>query len=210
MCILTTVVTEQRGFRKRMPTENAAFRLVDSVSKYLNWKIHVRRIFCDLSNTFDCITPKMLLAKLYFYRIWGVSEDWFSYCVTSRRQKGEVTSPYTTQNVFSDWGRQQCGVLQGSFLGHLFIIYEWPPQNIFCAITSIICWWPWCLISSRNFKDFCSVSNLVLSHVIKWFAAYHLVLNIDKTNLMKFMTNTLSRSILHIGSGFNISWFGNC
>ena len=28
------------------------------------------------------------------------------------------------------------------------------------------------IISSRNFEDFCSVSNLVLSDMIKWFAAY--------------------------------------
>ena len=84
--------------------------------------MRVRGIFCDISKAFDCITPEML-AKLHFYKIWGVSEDWFSSCVTSRRQKAEVTSPNTTRNVFSDWGRLQCGVLQGSFLGHLFIIY---------------------------------------------------------------------------------------
>ena len=33
------------------------------------------------------------------------------------------------------------------------------------------------IISSRNFADFCSMSNLVLSCVIKWFAANSLVLN---------------------------------
>jgi len=43
-------------------------------------------------------------------------------------------------------------------------------------------------ISSRNFQDFCSVSNLVLFHMIKWFAANNLVLNLDKTNIMKFIT----------------------
>jgi len=32
-------------------------------------------------------------------------------------------------------------------------------------------------ISSRNFENFCSVSNLVLSHMIKQFAANNLVLN---------------------------------
>jgi len=42
------------------------------------------------------------------------------------------------------------------------------------------------MISSRNFKDVSSVSNLVLSHVIKWFAANKL--NLDKTSVMKFIT----------------------
>jgi hypothetical protein len=56
-----------------------------------------------------------------------------------------------------------------------------------------------CIIPSRNFEDFCSMSNLVLSHMIKWFAANKLVLNIDKTNIMKFITKNSSHSRLHIG-----------
>jgi hypothetical protein len=36
------------------------------------------------------------------------------------------------------------------------------------------------LISSRNFKDFCSLSDLVVPHMIEWFAAYKLVLNLGK------------------------------
>jgi len=44
-------------------------------------------------------------------------------------------------------------------------------------------------LQSRNFEDFCSVSNLVLSHMIKWIAANHLVLNTDKTNIKKKCKN---------------------
>jgi len=54
-------------------------------------------------------------------------------------------------------------------------------------------------ISRRNLKDFCSLSNLVLSHMIKWFAAYNLVLNLDKMNVMKFTTKNSSHSTLHFG-----------
>jgi hypothetical protein len=43
------------------------------------------------------------------------------------------------------------------------------------------------IISSRNFKDFCIVSNLVLSHMSKGFAANNLVLNLDKMNIIKFI-----------------------
>jgi hypothetical protein len=42
-------------------------------------------------------------------------------------------------------------------------------------------------ISSRNFEDFSSVSNLVLSLMIKCFAANNLVPNLDKMNIMKFI-----------------------
>ena len=59
-------------------------------------------------------------------------------------------------------------------------------QMLFADDTDVI-------ISSRHFGDICWVSNLVLSHVIKWFAANKLVLNIDKTKL-----NILNNShILH-------------
>jgi hypothetical protein len=71
-------------------------------------------------------------------------------------------------------------VHQGSILGsRLFIIYinDLPLRKnsvlepiLLVDDTSVI-------ISSRNFEDFCSVSNLVLSHTIKWFAANNLVLN---------------------------------
>jgi len=34
--------------------------------------------------------------------------------------------------------------------------------------------------------------------MIKWFADYNLVLNLDKTNIMKFITKNSSHSTLHI------------
>ena len=55
------------------------------------------------------------------------------------------------------------------------------------------------IISSRNVEDFCSSSNLVLSRTIKWFAAVNLVLNLDKIDVMKFITKKLSHPSLHIG-----------
>ena len=55
------------------------------------------------------------------------------------------------------------------------------------------------IISSRNVKDFCSPSNLVPCHTIKWFAAVNLILNLDKTNVMRFITKKSSHPSLHIG-----------
>ena len=43
------------------------------------------------------------------------------------------------------------------------------------------------------------MTNLVLCHIIKLFAANNLVLNLDKTNIMKFVTKYSSHSMLHIG-----------
>jgi hypothetical protein len=73
------------------------------------------------------------------------------------------------------------------------------PENKFCIRNRSICNDTSVIISSRNFKDFCSESNFVLSCMIKWFSANQLVLNLDKTNRMKFITNNPSHSALCIG-----------
>ena len=55
------------------------------------------------------------------------------------------------------------------------------------------------IISNRNFKQFSTVSNLVLSHMIKWLVDNNLAINSDKTNIMKFITKNSSHSTKHIG-----------
>jgi hypothetical protein len=54
------------------------------------------------------------------------------------------------------------------------------------------------LYSSRNFKDFSSVSNLLLSHVITCFADNNLVPNFGEMNIMKIITKNSSYSTLHV------------
>jgi hypothetical protein len=55
------------------------------------------------------------------------------------------------------------------------------------------------MIASRNYKNFCSVTNSILSHIIKWFAANKLVLNLDKTNITQFVTKDTTHTTLCIG-----------
>jgi hypothetical protein len=45
------------------------------------------------------------------------------------------------------------------------------------------------------------MSNTTLSHVSKWFESNKLVLNLDKTNIIKFITNKSPQYDLKIGYG---------
>jgi hypothetical protein len=40
------------------------------------------------------------------------------------------------------------------------------------------------ILSSRNFDDLCSVTNLLLSHMIKRFDTNNLVLNVNKMSIV--------------------------
>jgi hypothetical protein len=55
------------------------------------------------------------------------------------------------------------------------------------------------IISKDNYDDFKQTSNLVLSHMCEWFDAYQLVLNVEKTNVMKFTTTNLPHYPLDVG-----------
>jgi hypothetical protein len=60
---------------------------------------------------------KILLTKLYFCGIQGVSEGWLRSCLNNRREKVKVTSPNVTHTFFSEWGTLKDGVPQRSILG---------------------------------------------------------------------------------------------
>jgi hypothetical protein len=45
------------------------------------------------------------------------------------------------------------------------------------------------IISSKNLDDFSTVSNTFLSHMGKWFTFNKMVLNLEKTYIIKFIIN---------------------
>ena len=116
-----------------------------------------------------------MLAKLHFYGIRGVSEDWCRSYLTNRRQKVAVKSPICLKFLWVH------GVPQGSMLGPLlFTIKALPMRLSSVSQTIVFADYTNVVISNMNFEDFSSVSNLVLSHVIKWFAANNLFINLEK------------------------------
>jgi hypothetical protein len=70
-----------------MSTEDAAFRLTDSVLNSLNQKLLVGGIFCDLSKVFDGVNYEILPTNLHFYGVQGITIDWFKSYLTNIKQK---------------------------------------------------------------------------------------------------------------------------
>jgi hypothetical protein len=82
--------------------------------------MHVGGIFCDLAKDFDCENHENLLAKLCFYGIRGVSEDWFRSYLTNIRQNGEVRSP-KKPNIFYIETRSSSRINFRASLAHITV-----------------------------------------------------------------------------------------
>jgi hypothetical protein len=65
---------EEYGFRAHLSTEKAAFLLLDSILTAMNNKQIVGDVFCDLQKAFECVNHEILLDKLEFYGIGGISK----------------------------------------------------------------------------------------------------------------------------------------
>ena len=90
---------------------NGPFSIIDS-------RNYSCGIFIDLCKVFDTVDHHILLDKLEYYGIRGITYKWFCSYLSSRRQ-------YVCLGTMeSDAKKIQCGLPQGSILGPLlFLIY---------------------------------------------------------------------------------------
>jgi len=94
------LVDEQFGFRNKLATTDAIFKMTNEVQIALNEKIIVGGIFCDLEKAFDSINHDILISKLNFYGAEGKRLLWFKSYLSNRYQRVTLTNNINCQNFF--------------------------------------------------------------------------------------------------------------
>lgn len=177
----------QYGFRAGRSTTHALMKIVSGIVDGLEEKNHTALSLCDLSKAFDCVSHDILLKKLSFYGIRGVTLLLIDSYLSNRFQCVNVN------NTTSSFKQNRFGVPQGSVLGPLlFVIYINDICNymlprrciLFADDTSLIC-------SGTNIEDLTQLSNDMENQAENWFIGNKLKLNSDKTQKIVFSTTPM-------------------
>ena len=76
----------QYGFRKRQSTNQAIIELIEKVNGSIDKSKFTAGIFLDLSKAFDTVNHTILLKKLQYYGIRGITLQWFKNYLNNRKQ----------------------------------------------------------------------------------------------------------------------------
>ena len=173
---------QQYGFRQGLSTYMAILEMVEGIHKGFENTEFTIGIFVDLKKAFDTVNHSILIDKLHFYGIRGITLSWFKSYLSNREQYVQISSHRSSLN------HVQCGVPQGSILGPLlFIIYVNDLFNssqllsfiLFADDTKIF-------FRHKNIHSLISIVNRELSSIFKWFNSNKLTLHSEKTKFIIF------------------------
>ena len=136
----------------------------------------------DLQKAFDTVDHEILLSKLDYYGIQGISKNWFKSYLSNRKQ-------FVSINGYdSGLAEIKCGVPQGSVLGPLlFLLYinDLNQAIKFCKVhhfaddTNL-------LYLGKSIKKLNKLVNYDLKNLLCWLNANKISLDVKKTELVVF------------------------
>ena len=108
----------QFGFRQKYSTTDALVHLTHKIRHEIDKGNYACGIFADIQKAFDTVDHHILLKKLEYYGVRGISNKWFTSYLSNGKQLVSINGYKSNLVDF------KCGVPQGSILGHLlFLIY---------------------------------------------------------------------------------------
>ena len=173
----------QFGFRKGTGTEDAIFKLTNEMLNALNNKTTAGSIFHNLEKAFNSVNHDLLLSKLPYYRISGLTKLLLKSYLQNGYQRVQIINLYLNSDKVSEWTKIKYRVPESSILDPLlFLVYITDlPKAIehkdipilFADDTSIV------IISPNNIQ-FQSDLNAVFRQLNKWFKDNLLSLNFNR------------------------------
>ena len=172
----------QFGFRCNHSTNHVLLELTEDIRNAIDTNNFVVGIFIDLQKAFDTVDHNILLHKLNYYGIRGLTNDWFKSYLLNRKQYVSI------QGIDSDQTIMEYGVPQGSVLGPLlFLLYindlhkavQFSTTRHFADDTNL-------LIKNKSLKQLKKHLNLDLRKLVNWLNANKISLNRSKTELIIF------------------------
>ena len=172
----------QYGFQKHKSTSLAILDLLNKISQSLKEKNFSCCVFLDLAKAFDTVSHEILLQKLDYYGIRGISNAWFRSYLSKRKQCVSVDGMLSTPQPIT------YGVPQGSILGPLlFILYindimQSSNKLYFVQFADDTC----LFMENKNKAILAEQLNSELIHVSEWLVSNKLSLNVNKSNFLFF------------------------
>ena len=176
------IYDNQFGFRSKHSTNHALISITEDIRNALDNNNFACGVFIDLQKAFDTVDHKILLNKLEFYGVRGLTNLWFKSYLTNRKQFVSINGFNSTESIMN------FGVPQGSVLGPLlFLIYindlhlaiKYSKTTHFADDTNLI-------IKNKSPKKLQKQLNLDLKFLCNWLKANKISLNSSKTEIIIF------------------------
>jgi hypothetical protein len=193
------LINEQFGFRHASSTDIASYKLTKNILTALNNKLLVGGIFCDLHKAFECVNYDILLSKMEFHGISGKTNNLIKSYLQNRYQT--VLVDLDSIKYYSEWESVIDGVPQGSILGPLlFLLYVNDLPNVISDISNPVLYADdtSLIITNSDSQMFEKDINAAILQLNRWFHSNLLLLNLEKTYFLQFLTKNTNATDLHI------------